>query len=87
MRVRRHRLYPQATLPRPDFPERHRPESEAARYFVSQDDDAFRLVQRGLNSAFAPRGPISSREQSLVGFTRWLIDRYRDAIEPVPVPA
>lgn len=81
MRVKRHRLYPQATLKRPDFAERHRAESAATRFFVSQDDHAFRLVQRGLSSRFAPRGPIVAKERSLVGFTKWLIDRYRQPLE------
>lgn len=79
MRLKRHRLYPVETLARPDFVERHREESVAARYFVSQDDEAFHLVQRGLGSDFAPRGPIAPREQTIVGYTRWLIDRYREA--------
>ncbi|MGP3968304.1 aromatic ring-hydroxylating oxygenase subunit alpha [Streptomyces sp. 6N223] len=87
MRVKRHRLYPQATLARPDFAERHRAETEATRAFVSQDDDAFALVQRGINSDFAARGPIAVRERALVGFTRWLIDRYHEAAQQPPAPA
>jgi hypothetical protein len=48
-------------------------------------------VQRGLRSRFAPRGPISSREQVMVGLNRWLVDRYRSADDhargAAPVPA
>jgi phenylpropionate dioxygenase-like ring-hydroxylating dioxygenase large terminal subunit len=79
MRVKRHRLYPQATLSRPDFRERHAEESIAVRTFVSQDEHAFALVQRGLKSTFAPRGPIAPREQILVGMNHWLLTRYRTA--------
>ncbi len=76
MRVKRHRLYPPEVLARPDFIERHREETAAVRTFVGQDDHAFALVQQGLGSRFAPRGPIASRERVLVGMNRWLLDRY-----------
>jgi phenylpropionate dioxygenase-like ring-hydroxylating dioxygenase large terminal subunit len=79
VRTKRHRLYPQSTLERDDFVERHREESLAVREFVEQDLWAFERVQRGLKSRFAPRGPISSRERVMVGFNRWLVDRYRAA--------
>jgi phenylpropionate dioxygenase-like ring-hydroxylating dioxygenase large terminal subunit len=79
MRTKRHRLYPQSTLERDDFVERHREESKAVREFVEQDLYAFERVQKGLQSRFAPRGPISAREQVMVGFNRWLVDRYRAA--------
>jgi hypothetical protein len=81
MRSKRHRLYPQATLDQEDFVERHREESKAVREFVEQDLYAFERVQKGLRSRFAPRGPISAREQVMVGFNRWLVDRYRAADE------
>lgn len=79
MRVKRHRLYPQEVLARPDFVARHREETAAVRTFVGQDEHAFALVQQGLESRFAPRGPIASRELALVGMNRWLLDRYRAA--------
>lgn len=87
MRVKRHRLYPQATLARPDFAELHREESAAIRTFVGQDEYAFALVQDGLRSRFAPRGPIASREQVLIGMNHWLMARYRAASEAAPVVA
>jgi len=86
MRVKRHRLYPQATLDHPRFAEVHREESVAVRAFVGQDEYAFARVQQGLSSRFAPRGPIAAREQVLVGMNRWLLDRYR-AAEAAPAPA
>ena len=89
MRVKRHRLYPQSTLALPEFDEVHRPESLATREFVGQDDHAFERVQTGLNSLFAPRGPIAPREPVLVGFNNWLVNRYRhaDAAAGRPVAA
>jgi phenylpropionate dioxygenase-like ring-hydroxylating dioxygenase large terminal subunit len=79
MRVKRHRLYPQETLDRDDFVERHKEESAAARYFVGQDDYAFAHVQKGLESIYAPRGPLSTREFVVHGMTKWLVERYRAA--------
>jgi phenylpropionate dioxygenase-like ring-hydroxylating dioxygenase large terminal subunit len=79
MRVKRHRLYPQETLARPDFAERHAEELAAVRTFVGQDEYAFARVQQGLESTFAPRGPVAGREQVLIGMNKWLIDRYRAA--------
>jgi phenylpropionate dioxygenase-like ring-hydroxylating dioxygenase large terminal subunit len=81
VRTKRHRLYPQSTLDRPDFVEVHREETVAVREFVEQDLFAFEGVMRGLQSRFAPRGPISSREQVMVAFNRWLVERYRAADE------
>jgi phenylpropionate dioxygenase-like ring-hydroxylating dioxygenase large terminal subunit len=79
MRVKRHRLYPREVVERPDFAARHAEETVAVRTFVGQDEYAFAMVQKGLGSGFAPRGPIATREQVLVGINRWLIDRYRAA--------
>jgi phenylpropionate dioxygenase-like ring-hydroxylating dioxygenase large terminal subunit len=76
MRSKRHRLYPRSTLDRDDFVEKHREESKAVREFVEQDLFAFAGVQQGLQSRFAPRGPISAREQVMVEFNRWLVNRY-----------
>jgi hypothetical protein len=77
VRVKRHRLYPPSTLEREDFHAIHAEEEKAVREFVEQDLYVFAGVQRGLRSRFAPRGPISAREQVMVGFNRWLVDRYR----------
>jgi hypothetical protein len=83
--TKRHRLYPQSTLDRPDFVERHRDELKAQREFVEQDLYAFERVQRGLDSRFAPRGPISAREQVMIAFNRWLVERYAAADERASV--
>jgi phenylpropionate dioxygenase-like ring-hydroxylating dioxygenase large terminal subunit len=77
MRVKRHRLYPQATLDQPDFVERHKEETAAIRHFVGQDDYAFASVQQGLESRYAPRGPMGTREFAIHGLTAWLVERYR----------
>jgi phenylpropionate dioxygenase-like ring-hydroxylating dioxygenase large terminal subunit len=79
VRVKRHRLYPETTLARDDFTELHREEQVAVREFVGQDLFAFAGVQRGLESRFAPQGPISPRESVMVAFNRWLVNRYRAA--------
>jgi hypothetical protein len=87
MSAKRHRLYPRSTLQRVDFLEVQKIESQAIRYFVGQDDEAFRRVQEGLKSQFAPRGPISGREPILTGLNQWLVDRYRAADLPPPPKA
>ena len=79
MRSKRHRLYPESTLRRPDFHDVHKLELEAIRYFVGQDDMAFARVQTGLQSDYAPRGPITAREPVLLGLNKWLVERYRRA--------
>jgi phenylpropionate dioxygenase-like ring-hydroxylating dioxygenase large terminal subunit len=51
--------------------------------FVEQDQDATTKVQRGLRSRFAPRGRYSWQEESHVRFNRWLVQRYRRALDDV----
>lgn len=76
IRVKRHRLYPQSTLDREDFLDIHKTENDGLVDFVNQDLHAFAGVQAGMHSRFAPRGPISAREQVMVSYNRWLVDRY-----------
>jgi phenylpropionate dioxygenase-like ring-hydroxylating dioxygenase large terminal subunit len=54
--------------------------------FVEQDQDATTKVQRGLRSRFAPRGRYSWQEESHIQFNRWLVRRYRRALEGPPTP-
>jgi len=79
IRVKRHRLYPQATLDRDDFVALHALETVAIRDFVAQDEFALDRVQVGLQSRYAPRGPVSPKERLIFNFNRWLVDRYRVA--------
>ena len=79
IRIKRHRLYPQATLDRDDFVALHELETVAIRDFVAQDEFALDRVQVGLQSRYAPRGPISPKERLIFNFNRWLVDRYRAA--------
>jgi hypothetical protein len=81
IRVKRHRLYPQATLERDDFIALHTLETAATRDFVAQDEFALDRVQVGLQSRYAPRGPVSAKERLIFNFNRWLVDRYRAADE------
>ncbi len=79
MRIKRHRLYPQATMQRDDWVEQHKLESEHIRYFVGQDDYAFASVQEGLQSRYAPHGPLSNREFVINGMSKWLVERFERA--------
>ncbi|MEX2267160.1 MAG: aromatic ring-hydroxylating dioxygenase subunit alpha [Acidimicrobiia bacterium] len=49
--------------------------------FNVQDIWADTMVQRGLRSRFAPRGPYSWQEETLQQFNRWLVKRYRSRRE------
>lgn len=49
--------------------------------FNVQDIHANTMVQEGLGSRFAPRGPYSWQEETLQQFNRWLVRRYRSEIE------
>jgi phenylpropionate dioxygenase-like ring-hydroxylating dioxygenase large terminal subunit len=79
IRIKRHRLYPQTTLDRDDFVTQHALETTATREFVAQDEFALDRVQVGLQSRYAPRGPVSPKERVIFNFNRWLVDRYRAA--------
>ncbi len=50
-------------------------------YFNEQDFAAVSSIQRGLRSQFAPRGRFSWQEEPITHFNRWLIHRYRAALE------
>ena len=45
--------------------------------YNEQDVKADTLVQKGLRSQFAPRGPFSWKETTIVQLNRWLVQRYR----------
>jgi phenylpropionate dioxygenase-like ring-hydroxylating dioxygenase large terminal subunit len=49
--------------------------------FNVQDIHADTMVQKGLRSRFAPRGPYSWQEETLQQFNRWLVKRYRAEAE------
>jgi phenylpropionate dioxygenase-like ring-hydroxylating dioxygenase large terminal subunit len=49
--------------------------------YNEQDVVADTLVQRGLRSKFAPRGPMSWKETTVVQLNRWLLQRYRTYAE------
>lgn len=49
--------------------------------YNEQDVRADTLVQRGLRSRFAPRGPFSWKETTIVQLNRWLLQRYRSYAE------
>lgn len=49
--------------------------------YNDQDVKADTLVQKGLRSQFAPRGPFSWKETTIVQLNRWLVQRYRSYAE------
>jgi phenylpropionate dioxygenase-like ring-hydroxylating dioxygenase large terminal subunit len=51
--------------------------------YNDQDVVADTAVQKGLRSRFAPRGPFSWKETTVVQLNRWLYKRYREYAEAV----
>lgn len=54
--------------------------------FNVADIHADTMVQVGLRSRFAPRGPYSWQEATLQQINRWLVKRYREQHQRDPVP-
>ncbi len=55
--------------------------------FNGADIHADTMVQQGLRSRFAPRGPYSWQEATLQQINRWLVKRYREHSQRDPVAA
>ena len=55
--------------------------------FNGADIHADTMVQVGLRSRFAPRGPYSWQEATLQQINRWLVKRYREHYRRDPSPA
>ncbi len=72
-------LFPESTMADPGFRERWEMESGDLLPVVGEDWAAWRGVQRGMHSRFAPRGQLAPTEAVLLRFNRWLIDHYRSA--------
>jgi phenylpropionate dioxygenase-like ring-hydroxylating dioxygenase large terminal subunit len=72
-------LFPESTLQDPGFVERWEMEKGDLAGVVDEDWHAWRGMQRGMQSRFAPRGRFAPDESLVLEFNRWLIERYRAA--------
>ncbi|MCU1457245.1 MAG: putative oxidoreductase [Actinomycetia bacterium] len=76
-------LFPKKLLETRRFKEVQALSSSGLNDLMEQDVAATKSVQRGLKSRFAPRGRYSWQEEPIPHFNRWLVKRYRSALEMV----
>ncbi len=71
-------LFPEATVQRPDFPQKYA-EFVADINAINNEDIAANIsVQKGRRSRFARQGRVMPLETPLVQFNHWLVRRYRE---------
>jgi hypothetical protein len=73
--------FPASTLALPRFQDIWQMQAVAWQPILEQDTLVNQRVQQGLQSRFAPRGRYAWYEEHLVLFNRWLVKRYRQALE------
>ena len=74
-------LFPPSTLELPDFGDRLHAAIAGVGLFNNQDLPTNTAIQKGMRSRFAPRGRYSWQEEVLSQFNRWLVTRYRRAVD------
>ena len=72
-------LFPRPTVEEKLFPALLDLYDAAIQQFNSQDLPANLALQVGMESQFAPRGPLSHLDSFLPKFNAWLLERYRNA--------
>ncbi len=72
-------FFPQATTEKKLFPALLDLYDTAIQQFNGQDLPANLALQVGMQSKFAPRGPLSHLDSFLPKFNAWLLERYRNA--------
>lgn len=77
--IRMAKLYPEATVARPDFAETHERIQRETLPLWEEDCVAINGVQRGRRSHFVNRGPQAELDEGVVSLNRWLIKRYEQA--------
>ena len=80
-------LFPHKVTEMPMFDVRFAQAKADVDNFNGADIHADTLVQVGLRSRFAPRGPYSWQETTLQQINRWLVKRYREHYHRDPVAA
>src|SRR5690554_1825458 len=70
-------LYPESTLERDDFRKNYDQEHTDLWPVMEEDLFAWRRTQAGMESSFATRGRLTSKERVIHRLQKWLIDKYR----------
>jgi hypothetical protein len=84
LNIRVAELFPVEYLKLPLFHELEAVSALGIDFFNQMDFAAVSSVQRGLRSSFAPRGRFCWQETPINQLNRWLIPRYRAALEEEP---
>jgi nitrite reductase/ring-hydroxylating ferredoxin subunit len=78
--LRRVNLYPKSAVESEGFEDVYRIYKERKAVAIGQDAETTEALQRGLNSKYAPRGPLSWMEGNIPHLNSWLIERYSRAL-------
>jgi phenylpropionate dioxygenase-like ring-hydroxylating dioxygenase large terminal subunit len=80
MDLRRVNLYPKNAVESEGFEEVYATYQERKKVAISQDAATTIALQQGMNSRFAPRGPLSWMEGNIPHLNAWLLERYQRAL-------
>jgi phenylpropionate dioxygenase-like ring-hydroxylating dioxygenase large terminal subunit len=78
--LRRVNLYPKAAVESENFTEVYQIYKERKQVAIDQDSVTTEALQSGMNSRYAPRGPLSWMEGNIPHLNAWLLKRYRSAL-------
>jgi len=81
MSLRTFSLYPRAATDAPHFEKTAAAQSTALRTIVGEDVLTQEALQRGHRSRFTPPGTFSWLEETIPQMNRWLVTRYRSALD------
>lgn len=81
MDLRRVNLYPKAAVESEGFDEVYRIYKERKQIAIDQDAATTEALQDGMNSKYAPRGPLSWMEGNIPHLNAWLLKRYQAALQ------
>ena len=80
MDLRRVNLYPKNAVESEGFDQVYATYQERKKVAIAQDAATTIALQQGMNSRFAPRGPLSWMEGNIPHLNAWLLERYQRAL-------
>jgi phenylpropionate dioxygenase-like ring-hydroxylating dioxygenase large terminal subunit len=79
--LRRINLYPKAAVESDGFDAVYEIYRERKQVAIDQDATTTEALQNGMNSRYAPRGPLSWMEGNIPHLNAWLLERYQAALK------
>ena len=73
-------LFPSSTIEKPDFAAKLERQISLIELLDKPDIESNTHVFQGMNSRFAPRGPLGPQEATLPQLYQWILDRYDEAL-------